>query len=131
MNPPIHPAGFRRLSAAVLCGVLASNLAAMSPAQADDFDTPQAKVTFGDLDVSRPPGAAVLYSRIKAAAMKVCEPHWASSLQARVSADDCVRSAIAQAVATVDQPALSQIYSAKNRIPLPTRLSQQASKVTM
>jgi UrcA family protein len=131
MNPHIHPKGFRRFSATVLCGALASNLAALPAAQAGDFDIPQATVKFGDLDLSHKPGAAVLYSRIKLAAEKVCEPHWATSLQAKVSADDCVRSAIAQAVATVDQPALSQVYSAKNRIPLPTRLSQQASKVTM
>ena len=110
--------------------ILAANLAALPPAQAGDFDIPQEKVTFGDIDVSRPQGAAILYSRIKRAAGKVCAPYWATSLQAWVSTHDCVRSAIAQAVATVDQPALSQIYSAKYRIPLPSRLSQQASMVT-
>ena len=130
MNPPIPTGRIRRLGTTVLYGVLASNLAALS-AHAADLDAPQVKVTFGDLDLSRSPGAIELYSRIKSAAKKVCAPYWATSLQARVSADDCVRSAIAQAVATVDRPALSQVYGAKHRQPLPSRLSLQTSRVAM
>jgi UrcA family protein len=38
------------------------------PAAADNLDLPQVTVKYSDLDVSRPQGAAVLYSRIRIAA---------------------------------------------------------------
>jgi UrcA family protein len=121
MNPAIHPAGFRRLSATVLCGVIASSFAALPAAEAESFDAPQVKVAFGDLDVSRPEGAAVLYRRIKAAAETVCSPYWATGFAAQANIYGCVRTAIAKAVTAVDQPALSQIYSAKTHTSLPLR----------
>jgi UrcA family protein len=117
MNPTIHATGFRRMRAIVLSGVIASSVAALPAAQAENFDTPQVTVKFGDLDISHPHGAAVLYSRIKAAAETVCAPYWATGFAARVSGYDCVHSAIAEAVTAVDQPALSQVYGAKTRAP--------------
>jgi UrcA family protein len=121
MNPPIHARGLRRLSAAVLCGVMASSFAALPAAEAEDLDALQVKVKFSDLDITHPQGAAVLYHRIKAAAETVCAPYWATGFAAQANAFDCVRTAIAEAVATIDQPALSQIYSARTRRPLPLR----------
>jgi UrcA family protein len=118
MNPTIHPGGFRRLSATVLCCVIASSFAALPAAEAESIDAPQVKVTFADLDVSRPQGAEVLYRRIKAAAETVCSPYWATGFAARANAYDCVRTAIAEAVTTVDQPALSEVYGAKTHTPL-------------
>ncbi len=113
MNPTIHARGLHRLSAIVLAGVIASSFAAVPAAEAENFDAPQVKVTFGDLDVTQPQGAAVLYRRIKTAAETVCSPYWATGFAARADAYDCVRTAIAEAVTTVDQPALSQVFSAK------------------
>jgi UrcA family protein len=121
MNLTIHDRGFRRLSATVLSGVIASSCTVAPAAGAENLAAPQVRVTFGDLDVSRPQGAAVLYSRILRAAEKVCSPYWATSFAAQVNADKCVRAAIGQAVTTVDRPALSQIYSAKTRAPLALR----------
>ena len=121
MNPPIHATGLRRLSAAVLCGVMASSFAAPPAAEAEDFEALQVKVKFSDLDVTHPQGAAVLYRRIKAAAETVCSPYWATGFAAQANNYNCVRTAIAEAVTTVDQPALSQIYSAKTHTPLPLR----------
>jgi UrcA family protein len=121
MNPAAHPRGFRRLRATVLCGVIASSFAALPAAEAESFDALQVKVAFGDLDVSRPEGAAVLYRRIKAAAETVCSPYWATGFAARANTYDCVRSAIAEAVTAVDQPALSQVYGAKTHAPLTFR----------
>ena len=46
MNPPIQATGLRRLSAAVLCGVMASSFAAPPAAEADDFEALQVKVKF-------------------------------------------------------------------------------------
>jgi UrcA family protein len=121
MNPTIPARGLRRLSAIVLSGVIASSFAAVPAAEAENFDAPQVKVTFGDLDVTQPQGAAVLYRRIKTAAETVCSPYWATGFAARADAYDCVRTAIAEAVTTVDQPALSQVFSAKTRAPLTSR----------
>ena len=121
MNPTIHAGGFRRLSAAVLSCAAALSFAAVPAAGAENFDAPQVKVSFGDLDVTNPQGAATLYRRIKVAAETVCSPYWATGFAARAEQYDCVRSAIADAVTTVDQPALSQVYSAKTRTPLTSR----------
>ena len=121
MNPTIHPRGFGRLSASVLSCVVALSFAAVPAAKAENFDALQVKVTFGDLDVTNPQGAAVLYRRIKTAAETVCSPYWATGFAARADAYDCVHSAIAAAVTTVDQPALSQVYGAKTRAPRSSR----------
>ncbi len=101
----------------MLSCVIASSFAALPAAEAESFDALQVRVAFGDLDVSRPEGAGVLYRRIKAAAETVCSPYWATGFAARVNQYDCVRSAIAEAVTTVNQPALSQVYGAKTHTP--------------
>jgi UrcA family protein len=119
MSPSIHAKGLHRMRAAMLSGVIASSFAALSTAEAEMLDAPQVKVTFGDLDVSHPQGATVLYSRILVAARNVCYPYWATSFATQANAENCIRSAIAAAVTTVNQPALSQVYSAKTRTPLP------------
>jgi UrcA family protein len=109
------------LSATVLGCVIASGFAAIPAAEAESFDALQVKVTFADLDVTHPQGAAVLYRRIKAAAETVCSPYWATGFAARADVYDCVRSAIAEAVTAVNQPALSQVYGAKTHTPLTLR----------
>ena len=43
MNPTIHRRGFRRLSAAVLCGVIASSFAALPAAEAEEFRCPSSE----------------------------------------------------------------------------------------
>jgi UrcA family protein len=121
MNPAIHTTGIRRMRAIVLSGVIASSFAALPAAQAENFDAPRVKVKFGDLDVSHPQGAAMLYRRIKLAAETVCSPFWATGFIAQADGYDCVRHAIAEAVITVNQPALTQVYGAKNRAPLTSR----------
>jgi UrcA family protein len=111
----------RRSGAAVLCGVIASSLAAL-PAASDSFAPLTVRVKFGDLDISRPQDAAVLYGRIRAAAEKVCSPYETSGLAGKTHLDACINEAISKAVNTVDAPALSRVYSAKRRTSLPTHL---------
>src|SRR5260221_491470 len=133
MNPTIDNKGFRRLSATVLGSVMAASLAALPGAAAAAVnDNPfSARVTFGDLDISHPRGAAVLYSRIRSAAVKVCTPFGATGIATKSLVDACIHKAIADAVTTVDQPALSRISSAKNGLPLASLLiSRQSSEVT-
>jgi UrcA family protein len=80
-------------------------------------------VKFGDLDKSHPQGAAVLYGRILAAAQNVCSPFDRSGLTAKMQLDACIKKAVADAVITVDEPALSAVYNAKMGDILPARVA--------
>ena len=117
MNPRTQSTGLRRMRAAVLFGVIASSIAGLPAAQAGTIDEPRERVTFGDLDVSHPDGARALYGRIVAATYRVCSPYRATGFASQIN--DCISSAVAAAVNTVDQPALSQLY--KTRGPRPLR----------
>ena len=117
----------RRSGAAALCGVIASSFAAL-PAASDSFAPLTVRVKFGDLDVSRPQDAAVLYGRIRAAAERVCSPYGASGLAAKTHLDACINEAISNAVTTVDAPALSRVHRAKTRTSLPTHLVSLESR---
>ena len=76
----------------------------------------------------RQTGAAVLYGRIRAAAEKVCSPYDSSRLAAKAHLDACINEAISKAVARVDAPALSCIYSAKMKTFLPSHLVSLESR---
>jgi UrcA family protein len=110
------------LITASLLSVLSSNFAAF-PAAADGSEPLKATVKFGDLDVSHPQGAIVLYRRIRAAAENVCAPFDGSGLPAKMRLNACVKHAIADAVTRVDKPALFAVYSAKMGETLPTRIA--------
>ena len=113
---------FRSLIATSLFSVLSSSLAAL-PAAADGFEPLKVTVKFGDLDISHPQGAAVLYLRIRAAAQNVCSPFDGRGLSAKMHLDACVKKAVADAVTTVDKPALFAVYSAKTGKTLPARVA--------
>jgi len=122
---------FRRMSAAAACGVIASIFVAL-PAAADSFAPLEEKVKFGDLDLSRPQDAALLYSRIRAAAERVCSPFDAAGLAAKQHLDACINKAISEAVTTVDRPALSRVYGAMGGTSLPvSSVSIRAAKVEL
>jgi UrcA family protein len=71
----------------------------------------QTRVRFGDLNVDRPEGAAVLYRRIERAAKRVCgEPRLPGSHFTSPIWRSCVVQAVEQAIATVDRPALTAYY---------------------
>jgi UrcA family protein len=88
---------------------------------ADSNDALQAVVKFGDLNLANPQGAAMLYSRISAAAHEVCKSFDIDGrdLGSRTRLDACVHKAIADAVIKVDQPQLFAIYNVKNHQHLP------------
>jgi hypothetical protein len=65
----------------------------------------------------------LLYGRIRAAAQNVCAPFDRSGLSAKMHLDACVKKAVADAVTTVDEPALFAVYSAKLGKALPARLA--------
>ena len=109
-----------RLVAATVLGTLAFGCAAVCTA-GDNGDVPQAVVKFRDLNLSSPDGAAALYGRIKVAAHDVCRSLGTDirDLPVMSAHDTCVHIAVRNAVAKVNQPALSAIYNARNSDPLP------------
>jgi UrcA family protein len=71
----------------------------------------QKTVSFRDLNVSNPEGAAVLYKRIKSAASEVCGT-WDSFSQ-RPAVMACIDEAVSRAVAQVNRPMLTSLHQAK------------------
>jgi UrcA family protein len=67
-------------------------------------------VRYGDLNLTSRAGVDQLYQRIVSAARGVCGTDQAFSLTAQVESRDCAERAIARAVATVDNPGLSNRY---------------------
>lgn len=67
-------------------------------------------VRYADLNLGSRAGVDQLYQRIVTAAHGVCGTDQAFSLTAQVESRQCAEQAIARAVATVDNPALSNRY---------------------
>ncbi len=78
-------------------------------------DVPTRTVKFGDLDLTRRDGVAVLYARINSAAREVCLPVDGRLPELLHSTDECRQKAIERAVADVDAPALTSFYLAKTK----------------
>jgi UrcA family protein len=110
----------RRFAAGALLIAAASSFAGISSAA--DTGPLLALVKYGDLNVSSPEGATVLYTRIRTAAEQVCRPFDGRDLAFKKVKDSCMHDAIATAVAKVDQPALFSAYNAKNGISKPVML---------
>lgn len=112
--------GFRGLLAAAIFGGLALSFSGVSAAASSSVSV---NVKFADLDLSKPPGALVLYNRIRTAAQGACSYYWF-----KTDADEarCVHDAIANAVIKANRAALFAVYNAKNSTPLPTALVSQS-----
>jgi UrcA family protein len=82
----------------------AGSTAGFAAAPADDLR--HQVVRFADLDLARPAGAQELYYRIQYAAHNVCQTY------DRRTDRDCVKQAIARAVAEVGAPLLTTRYQA-------------------
>jgi UrcA family protein len=72
-------------------------------------------VRFSDLDVSKIEGAKTLYTRLRYAAKVVCEPFESASLSGYARHNACMDKAIADAVARVDRPLLSQYHQLRTK----------------
>ncbi len=69
---------------------------------------PSKIVRFGDLDITNPADAKVLYDRIKAAAAEVCQPPMSADPHSRAVVH-CVRKAIDDAVMKVNTDLLTEL----------------------
>ncbi|NLG76216.1 MAG: UrcA family protein [Xanthomonadaceae bacterium] len=95
------------------------------PSQADD--TPRTRtVRFADLDLDKTEGAATLFSRIRAAARSVCDEHRSRELIRQQRYIACIDLAVANAVARVDEPTLTEYYA--NRTSRPSSAPRVASR---
>jgi UrcA family protein len=92
-----------------LCGALALS-ALQATARAADAGLPKQRVSYADLDISKPAGAKVLYSRIVAAANRVCGFDGSMDMATKRWVQVCTDRAIDNAVRDVDSPALSALH---------------------
>jgi UrcA family protein len=72
-------------------------------------------VRFSDLDVSKFEGAKKLYARLRHAATVVCKPLEIASLWRSDQYETCMNKAIADAVASVNRPLLSQYHQLRTK----------------
>jgi UrcA family protein len=71
------------------------------------------RVSFKDLNLNSPEGAAVLYGRIKKAANEVCG-HWDNFDLSQLHAlQTCIDGAVSRGVAQVNSPMLTSLYNEK------------------
>ena len=97
-----------RAAALFLCGAIALCTLQMT-ARASDDGLPTQKVSYADLDISKPAGAKVLYGRIVAAARHVCALSGYRDLGSMQWTNQCTDRAIDKAVKDVGSPALSAL----------------------
>jgi UrcA family protein len=102
----IRVAAFMLSGAFVACALQASANAAEQP-------MPSQKVSYADLDISKPAGAVVLYRRIVKAAHQVCEDNTLKGMSTYRLINHCVDRAISRAVNDVGSPALSALLPHK------------------
>ena len=72
-------------------------------------------VRYADVDLSRIDGAITVYGRIRQAANAVCESLDSRVLELAEKHRACVNQAIADAVASVDRPLLSQYHQLRTK----------------
>ena len=71
------------------------------------------EVDYSDLNLSRSTGATVLYRRLQLAAERVCAPLDLKGTNYEMRHGKCLRSAIASAVAEVNEPLLTAYHQSK------------------
>ena len=109
--------GLRCFLAAAIWVALASGCTAR-PASSAYSDVRKVTLSFDDLHLSNAQGATALYRRMRLAAKQVCSPFDGQDVASKIHMEVCVHRAVADAVATVNRPALFPVYYAHNRPPL-------------
>ena len=122
MNTSVPSTGLRGLVATAVFGFLGLDLCVVAAA---DPSTVSRTVKFADLNISNPSDAHVLYRRIRAAAQVVCSHYF---LLTDTDKARCVRDATADAVARINQPALSAVYNASNKASVTSGLCHRVAR---
>ena len=100
-----------RTASFFLCGALTLGTL-QATARATDQDLPSERVSYADLDISKPAGAKTLYHRIVSAANRVCSANTYVYLPTQKGVRECTDTAIDKAVKDVGSPALSALRPA-------------------
>ena len=74
----------------------------------------QRTVRFAQLDLMQPAAAEQLYRKLRATAKQVCEPVNGGLVRQKHEYHSCVTETLANAVAEVNQPLLTNMYDANN-----------------
>ena len=85
-------------------------------------------VQFDDLDLTREPGIARLYARIKSAARQVCYQSTDAQLVAKQAYGMCVKRAVSEAVARINRPMLSDYVAKRDGKPASTQPASVAAR---
>ncbi len=93
-----------------MLGAVAADAAGV--ASAGQLDAPTVKVSYRDLDLSRPADVRTLYGRLQHAAASVCGQVSTLELQRYMAWKRCYRSALDSAVLSVHSPELLALYGA-------------------
>jgi UrcA family protein len=106
---------------AVTLSLTAALLWLAVPAHADRIEgvtvsAPTIKVSYADLDINKPRGLEVLYSRIQRAARSVCDYDYSIKELARGRhAKACYETAMDDAVRQINRPTLTAFHRTKAR----------------
>jgi UrcA family protein len=103
-----------------MAAVAAVCLASVTIAHADDAAR---TVRYSDLNLNTQAGAAVLYKRIRNAAVEVCGDVDARQLAEAAAAKACVDRAIFTGVRSVNAPKLSSEYNARAGVAQPINVA--------
>lgn len=100
-----------RLSSLTLAALATFSFASTARlALAGPADGPSLTVSYADLNLSNPAGAAALYRRIQQAARTICGRNGTRDLHGNLLSSACYESAVENAVATVDAPMLTAMH---------------------
>jgi UrcA family protein len=105
------------LTALVVCGFAASTTVVL----ANSVDVPSEKVDFADLNLDSDKGAQVLLRRIESAAHDVCVPFDGRDTVS-TARNNCVNSAVASAVAHVNNSKVTALFSHVYKTTQPRKL---------
>jgi UrcA family protein len=97
------------MTRAALLAAGAIGLFAAGAAQAD-----QKIIHYNRADLQTQQGAATVYSRIRMAALNMCEPDNLALLRSARQVHACIDATMNDAVQAVDSPALTAIYEARH-----------------
>ena len=96
------------MKSAIRQTLIASALASMSAVACAASSAESSRtVAFADLDLTHPAGVAVLYQRIRTAALEVCRPLLDRDPSFTARSRSCVQEAIARAANEVNAPSLN------------------------
>jgi UrcA family protein len=111
---------YRGFIAAAIAG--ATLMSGSLPAVASDLGPPVV-VKYNDVDPSSAQGAAILYKRIRVAAVSICSPVDHGTPLSRQHEQACVQKVVARAVTDVGSAALSAVYAANYGGPVPNTIT--------